>query len=212
KALAKKPEQRYQTAEEMIAALDEVQATLEGHTHDRTVTRLMSPDAGTPHTGALATLSDIFKRPRLSIGYVAAGLVLIGIVGVFAWMLLRPKLHKPAASAQSLYDRGVDAIREGAFFRASKAFQQAIVEDPQFALAYARLAEAQNELDSPDQAMAELLRAKDLIPDPLVLPRADSLKLQAVTHTVEREFARAGADYTELTSALPAHDKPYALG
>src|SRR5712692_5838665 len=82
KALAKKPEARYQKADEMIVALESAQARLQTNGSDRTVTRLMSPVPGTHPTGALATFSDIFKRPRLSIGYVAAGLVIIGVIAL----------------------------------------------------------------------------------------------------------------------------------
>jgi hypothetical protein len=89
KALAKRPEARYQTAEEMIAALDEVEASMQPNTHDRTVTRLMASEAGTQPAGALATLSDIFKRPRLSIGYVAGAVVIITLLSFGVWRFTR---------------------------------------------------------------------------------------------------------------------------
>src|SRR5258706_8234081 len=47
KALAKESDARYQTATEMIAALESTQANVRTNGSDRTVTRLMSPAAGT---------------------------------------------------------------------------------------------------------------------------------------------------------------------
>jgi len=211
KALAKKAEARYQTADEMIAALESAQASLQTNGSDRTVTRLMPPAPGTHPTGALATFSDIFKRPRLSVGYVAAGLVIVGLIAIGAWRLTRAKPHQPTTDVQRLYDRGVEAMREGAFFRASKILQQVVQEDYQFALAHARLAECWNELDSSDKAKDELILAKDLVPDPSILPRVDGLKLQAVTNTVQREFGKAVEDYQKLASSVPAAERPSAL-
>src|ERR1043165_7461775 len=69
KALAKKPEARYQTADEMIAELQSVQANFSEATNS--VTRLIPSAVATRPSVTLATLSDIFRRPRLPIGYVA---------------------------------------------------------------------------------------------------------------------------------------------
>ena len=210
KALAKKPNERYQSADEMIADLRAVEESV-SRGSDRTVTRLISSTPGTQPTGALATLSDIFRRPRLSIGYVAAGILLLSLIGFGAWRLTRPRLHLPKPEAQRLYDRGVEAMREGAYFRASKILGQAIQEDDEFALAHARLAECWTELDSSDKAYAELVRVLTLVPDFSVLPTADSLKLQAVTKTVQRDYAKAVDDYRALVSAVPASEKAFAL-
>jgi serine/threonine protein kinase/Tfp pilus assembly protein PilF len=210
KALAKKPNARYQSADEMIADLSAAEESL-SRGSDRTVTRLISSTAGTQPTGAIATLSDIFKRPRLSIGYAAAGILLLSLIGFGAWRLMRPRMHLPKPEAQRLYDRGVEAMREGAYFRASKILGQAIQEDDEFALAHARLAECWTELDSSDKAYAELVRALTLVPDFSVLPTADALKLQAVTKTVQRDFAKAVDDYRALVSAVPDSEKAFAL-
>jgi len=211
KALAKKQEQRYQTADDLIADLDHAHATLQGHGSGHTVTRLIAASPATRPTSALATLSDIFKRPRLSVGYVAAGMVLVSLIAFVAWRVTRPRLRPPSPEAQRLYEKGVEAIREGAFFRASKLLQQAVQEDDQFALAHARLAEVWTELDSSDKAKDELIRATDLIPDRSILPKFDSLKFQAVTNTVKREFGKAVDDYQALASSVPETEKGYAL-
>jgi tetratricopeptide (TPR) repeat protein len=202
KALAKKPEARYQTAEEMIQALNEVEASLQNGTHDRTVTRLMASEAGAQPTGALATLSDIFKRPRLSIGYVAAGLVLIALIGLGVRYLMRAIPHKPSAEAQRLYDTGTEAIRNGSFFQASKALELAVRNDDQFALAHARLAEALTELDYVEKAKDEMLRVSELTPNRSSLPAVDALYIDAITATIRRDFSKAVQVYSQIESQM----------
>jgi serine/threonine protein kinase/Tfp pilus assembly protein PilF len=211
KALAKKSEARFQTADEVIAALDSAQAALQTRGSDRTVTRLISPAPGTHPTGAIATFSDIFKRPRLPIGWVAAAILVLGLSGFVFWRLTRPTLHTPKPEAQRLYDKAVEAMRESAYFRASKILEQALQEDDDFALAHARLAECWTELDSSDKAQSELIRTLTLVPNPSVLPQVDSLRLQAVTKIVQRNFSKAVDDYSALVSAVAADEKAFAL-
>ncbi|CAN5720990.1 hypothetical protein BH18ACI4_BH18ACI4_09110 [soil metagenome] len=211
KALAKKQEQRYQTANEIVSDLRQVKAEMQGQASGHPVRRMIAPTSSARPTGALSAISDIFKRPRFSIGYVTAALVLLGFIAFVGWRLTRSEPHQPNAEAQRLYNRGVDAMREGAFFRASKMLQQAIKEDNQFALAHARLAEAWTELDSSDKAKDELILATDLVPDRSVLLPLDALRLQAVSNTVKREFARAVEDYGAIASSAPTTEKAYAL-
>ncbi len=211
KALAKKPEARFQTADEIIAALDSAQSREQTNGSDRTVTRLISPAPGTHQTGALATFSDIFKRPRLSIGYLAAGLLIVIVALFVIWLLTRPRLYPPTEQGQRSYNQAVEAMRQGAFFRASKILQQVVQEESKFALAHARLAECWTELDSSDKAKDELIRSKDLVPDASALPKVDGLRLQAVNDTVQREFGKAVEDYRVLASAVTANEKAYAL-
>lgn len=212
KAVAKKPEARYQTAHELISDLRTLLPDSHGHDSGHTVTRVATPTAGQArNTSALATLSEMFSRPRLPVGYVAAGLVLLSLIAFVVWRVTRATAHQPTSEAQRLYDRGVDAMREGAFFKASKLLQSAIVEDDRFALAHARLAETWTELDSSDKAKDELIRATDLVPDRSVLSQIDGLRLQAVTNSVKRDFGKAVDDYRTLASSVPATEKAYAL-
>jgi len=210
KALEKKPEDRYQTAGEMIAALHAIRADMSAHGSDHTVTRILSP-AGTRPTGALATLSDIFRRPRLSVGYLSIGIAITAVLVFAWWALTRARLHQPTAEAQRLYDLAVDSLREGAFFKSSKILQQAVQDDDRFALAHARLAEAWTELDFSDKAKDELIRANDLVPNRAALPQLDALRLQAISDTVKRDFAKAVEDYRTLALTVPDAEKAYAL-
>jgi tetratricopeptide (TPR) repeat protein/tRNA A-37 threonylcarbamoyl transferase component Bud32 len=201
KALAKKPDARYQTAEQMIGDLECAHSRILGL--DRTVTRMIAPQQGTHPTGALATLSDIFRRPRLPIGYVAGGLAALILLTLGVWYITRPRPHKPTPEAEQLYNTGTNAIRAGLFFQASKALELATRADDQFVLAHARLADALMELDYFDRAKDEILRASELTPDRSVLSQVDSLYLDGLTATVRRNFPGAVAAYLQIARLEP---------
>ena len=208
KALAKKPEARYQSAAELIADLDAVRDSLKDLDH--AVTIQIPRSHATSRVSALATFSDIFQRPRLPVGTVL--LVLLGF-GLAVWgilYLLKPSAHVPVAEAKHWYDAGTNALRDGAYFKASKAFELAIQADEKFALAHARLAEAWTELDYADKAKDELLRVSALVPDRSVLAAGDELYLQAITATVSRDFKSAIEKYREVVRQAPDPEKPYA--
>ncbi|HYJ87329.1 MAG TPA: tetratricopeptide repeat protein [Pyrinomonadaceae bacterium] len=209
KSLAKKPDHRYQTAGELISDLEAARA--QAKDFNQAITRMIPVSPHTYPTGTMATLTDIFKRPRLPVGYAVAGVVLLAILAFTLWKITRPSLHEPSEQTRQLYARGVDAMREGAFFRASKILQQATQDDDRFALAHARLAEVWTELDSSDKAKDELIRATELVPDRSVLPQIDGLRLQAVMNTVKRDFGGAVEDYKALAAIVPATEKAFAL-
>lgn len=199
KALAKKQEQRYQTADEMIADLNQVREETHGKGSAHTITRLAGNASTTRPTSALATLSDIFKRPRLSLGYVAAAGVLISLVVFGVWFLTRARPHQPTADAQRLYDMGVSALQEGTYYKASKILERAIAADDKFALAHARLAEAYTELDYTDKAKDQMLRASGLVTDRSVLDRSNALYFEAISSTVTRDLPGAITAYLGIT-------------
>jgi len=201
KALAKKPEARYQTATDMIADLQTAHANLQKRGSDQTVTRLLSSVSSTQPSSALATLSDLFKRPRLSIGYVLAGLILIGAIVFGISRLTRATLPPPSPDAQQLYDKGVAALQEGSYFKASKLLERAVAADEKFALAHARLAEAYTELDSTDKANYQMLSTSRIVTDRSMLDRTSALYYDAIQATVAHDIAGAINSYTELSKS-----------
>ncbi|MBA3806318.1 MAG: tetratricopeptide repeat protein, partial [Acidobacteria bacterium] len=203
KALAKKPEQRYQSAAELIKDLRAAQAELHEDDIGHTRTQTINVAHGTGHVSALATLSDIFKRPRISIGLVLTVLLLLGLV---AWLVVRslqPAVHQPPAEAARWYEMGTNALRDGAAYQASKALQQAISADDNFALAHARYAEALMELDNLDRAKDELLRVAQISEGHAGLSQLDSVYLKAITAAVRRDFPAAIAAYSEISRLTP---------
>ena len=73
---------------------------------------------------------------------IAASAVAALAAAWFASGLLRRGQHVPPPEAVVRYDRGTSAIREGAYFQASKALERALEIDNAFVLARARRAEA----------------------------------------------------------------------
>jgi serine/threonine protein kinase/Tfp pilus assembly protein PilF len=206
KALAKKPEARYQSAEEMLADLRAAHAALSDE--DKQLTeRLAASEAG--HSSALSTISHALKRPRLSLGLF---LIVIVIAGLAVWglmRLLRPAPYKASAEAQRWYDTGTAAIRDGLFYQASTALEKAISADENFALAHARYAEALMELDYVDRAKDELLRASALAPDRATLLPLDALYLDAITASVRRDFPGAIEAYSAIARQSPNDPQVY---
>ena len=87
-------------------------------------------------------------------------------------------------------DRGTSAIREGAYFQASKALERALEIDNAFALARARRAEAYAEWDSPT-GQGGTAAAMALLPDRSNLSAAESNYVDAVAATLGRNFKTA---------------------
>ena len=204
KALAKKLDERYQLADEIIADL---RRTHERNSGDiRPVKRVSSPSVEM-RASALTTITESLRRPRLSIFSL---LLVFALAGLAIWGLirfLRPAPHKPSAEAIRFYEAGTNALRDGAFYQASKALERAVAADDKFTLAHARLAEAWTELDYTDKAKDEILRVTMLMPDRSILPHLDRLYLDAIMSTVTYNFAQAVASYEEIARLSP--DQPH---
>ena len=205
KTLAKRPEQRHQTANELIEDLNTAQASLQELDVGHQRTQRISPAPDTGRQSALSTLSDLFRRPRLSVGVVLGGLLLMGLIGWVVVRALRASPYQPPAAAQRWYEIGTNALRDGAYYQASKALEKAIAVDDKYALAHARLAESYMELDYADRAKDELLHVASQ--DRSSLQPIDALYLDAITATVRRDFASAIKAYAEIARQMP--DRAY---
>jgi uncharacterized protein HemY len=125
------------------------------------------------------------------------------VVGLGIWAVVHwwpTRRHIPPAEVQALYDSGTEALRNGAYYRASLLLEQAIKADDEFALAHARLAEAATELEDGDKARDEMLRARDLIPDRSGLATLDALYLDAISATVGGTYRDAIKAYDALAN------------
>ena len=169
--LAKSPDGRFQSAAAVVTALREL--------------------AG---SGPLPAAALPRPRPRRILPMAAA--ILLGIAGAggglyYAVRALPPGAPAVAPQAQRWYDLGVSALQEGAFVQAARALTRATDIDPAFALAWARLGEAQLELDQEQTARESLLRASALVPDRSRLPLDDRLALEATMAMVARDYGAA---------------------
>jgi serine/threonine protein kinase/Tfp pilus assembly protein PilF len=206
KALEKKPEARYQSADEMLADLRAVYQELGDEDAPR-AERLNNVEAR--HSSALMTLSNALRRPRLSLRLILLGVVLLALAIWGVMRLRNPAPYKASAEAQRWYDTGTAALRDGLYYQASKALEQAIKADGNFALAHARYAESLVELDYLDRAKDELLRVSALSPDRTGLLPLDALYLDAVTATVRRDFPVAIEAYSQIARLSPNEPQVY---
>ncbi|HEX8143520.1 MAG TPA: tetratricopeptide repeat protein [Pyrinomonadaceae bacterium] len=208
KALAKRPEERYQSAEEMLTDLRSVRLSL---SDDAQLTpRLSGTDSPKTSQSALVALSETLREPRLSIFTVLVGVLAVVLLGWGIIKILRPAPHIPTKRAQEWYEAGTEALRDGAYYQASKALEQAIAEDNNYPLAHARLAEAWTELDYTDRAKDELLRVNTLVPNRSVLPLSDQLYLNAINATLSpTDLPQSVEFYRELARLMPKEPQVY---
>jgi tetratricopeptide (TPR) repeat protein len=108
------------------------------------------------------------------------------------------RLPTPPPEAARYYDRGTDALREGAYHNAAVALEEAIRLFPDYPLAYARLAEARAELDDERAAQQALVRLSELVPNQSRLPEDERLRLTAIRALVLRQPDDAVAAYRQL--------------
>ena len=210
RALEKKVEARYQTAEELIKDLHTVLPNLDA-TESLSSGGFARPirQPRTHSASALTTINETFRRPRLSLAGLILGAFALALLLWIVYQWSKPAPYKPSSVVLDFYDRGVEALRNGAFLQASKAFEQAIANDRLFPLAHARAAEAYMELDYADKAQDSMLRAEALVGDRSRLAQSDSLYLTAVNATVRRDFPAAIAAYQELVELDPNEPRVY---
>ena len=210
KAMAKKVDERYRSAEELRVDLQSVQSALQDGGVGQSITHRIRPARSSARTAARSTLSDIFYRPRLPIGGLLVGLVAACFIAGALWWLARPVPHQPKPEALRLFNIGTDAIREGTYYKARKALERAVAVDDKFALAHARLAEAWMELDYTDRAKDELLIVNDKLASGIsTLSRPDALYLDAIKATVRRDLERAVKSYAEIADLKPDDPQTY---
>src|SRR5207248_6300923 len=83
KALAKKRDERYQSADEMLTDLREAHAGL--GEEDALRTQRLIPHK-TAHSSAFMTIQNTLKRPRLSLGLL---LIILAVAGLSVWAFMR---------------------------------------------------------------------------------------------------------------------------
>ncbi len=209
KALEKKVEARYQSAAELLKDLRAVALTLTGNGIPVASKTKRPTDGFHRATNAFATLTTQLRRQRFSLGSVIAAFVVLGLT-IWAVVHWWPRsYYQPSAAALSWYERGTDNLRNGAYFQASKALEQAIEIDSRYALARARLAQAWIELDYYDKAKDELLAATTIAGDRSSVSPTDALYLDAISAIVRRDFKEALKSYTRIAELTPNDSQVY---
>jgi eukaryotic-like serine/threonine-protein kinase len=128
---------------------------------------------------------------------------------------LKAQAFKPnSTSVEALreYDAGSALMRAGKYVDALKQLQAATNEDPQFALAFSRLADAQSELGFQSDAEQSSSRATDLAHDQK-LPLAETYLIGASNARIMKDNKKALEAYENLLKSSPGDvDVQYELG
>ncbi len=125
---------------------------------------------------------------------------------------LQASAFKPSTSsiaALRAYNQGLDFLRHGKSLEAQQALAAATNDDPQFALAFSKLAQAYANLGYGDQAEQASRRAVELSGS---LPPAEKYQIMAEHARSTKDFAKAIEAYRNLAKVLPQDtDVEYAL-
>jgi len=190
RALAKEPDARYQSANDLLGDL---RGILKAQNHTETK----------PLPRKLDTHRSILRRSTVSLASGGAAIVIL------LWLFWpQPTLRAPSTLALPWYEEGTAALREGSYQKASKALEQAIQFDSEFALAHARLAEAYVELDYTDKAKDQIILAQSLAKE-LHMQPLDALYVDAVIKTVLRDFGPAIESYRKIAQQTTDKDKAH---
>jgi len=207
KALQKKVEDRYQSADEMLKDLQTAVVALGGNGVPVAKTNPVTTDQQHA-TSALATLTMQLRRQRFSLVSFIATILLSG-AAIWAIIHFWPRTYyQPPPAAKQWYDIGTEALRNGANHQASKALSQAIAIDSNYALARARLAQAWTELDYIDKAKDELIAIQGLSRGAAITDK-DALYLEAIRAMVAREFKEAVKSYSAIVEMSPDESPVY---
>ncbi|HXU40151.1 MAG TPA: tetratricopeptide repeat protein [Blastocatellia bacterium] len=195
KALAKSPEARYQTASAFREELARLLSDL--HREQEEQTRPPRHPAPKPRLIRFKKFRQVVRRRRniLLLGCAAT----LAMISVAAWIvpsLAKPTTYEPNGEAKRRYEEGVNALRDGAYYKAVRHLNLAIQADNKFPLAHARLAEALLELDHRKKAESEMLLARSMA-DRVTLSAFEGAYLQAANRTLVRDLSGAIEKYKE---------------
>ena len=172
KLLAKDPADRFQSADELIAALN----------------RLRNDPVPPP--------------PSPIVRWLVLAAVCVALAGVafWRWGLTPPA---PNAAAAPWYHRGIESLRDGSYYGARLALEEATRADPSFVDGWIRLAEADNELDESDSAQRALLTVNKLVTSEWLMLREQRTRMNAVRAMILRDVDVGVQEYRALASAHP---------
>ncbi len=201
--LAKDPADRFQSADEVIGALRLLTSDSSRNTaaadprtsHASGVRPMPAPGMGWTSS---TTPSAVGRRLSPAV-ILAAILALVVAAGGGWWFWSASRGLPPApADARRWYDRGTEALRDGAYLSGKLALQEALRLHPQYPLAHARLAEALAGLDDERGARDQLLLLSADVPDQSRLSEDDRLRLQGTRALVLRDLTASLAAYRTL--------------
>lgn len=208
KALSKKAENRYQTIDELIKDLET--AHLDSPTRKPAANPETFPvEAKTSKDVSLLPINVFFTKNFALIsvvGILAFVAIYFGAQGNFRNLLTAKNQAQPTAE----FYEGVDALRNGNYYKARKLLETAVAQNDRFPLAHAHLAEALVELGYEDKATKEILKVSELTPTFSNLSEIDKLNLQAIAAIVRRNYKGAIENYRNIVEKSSEENKKFA--
>ena len=126
---------------------------------------------------------------------------------------LKASSYQPTSKspeALRAYNQGLELLREGKNLEAATSLQAAVKEDPQFALAYSRLAEADSALGYDSEAESSARKAVELGRN---LPSREKYLIEASHFRISKDYTKAAEVYQNLAKVSPDNpDIQSALG
>jgi serine/threonine protein kinase/lipopolysaccharide biosynthesis regulator YciM len=201
--LKKQPEERYQSASDLISDLDDIFSKVQ--TAEHLVTKPMQVRVKTSPVKAIRTLSKLVKKPHNTILF---SISLILIILTAYYLIFSRVSVQTKNEAIKLFGSGTEAIRDGTYFKASKMLEDAVKVDNNFILAHARLAEVWTELDYIGRAQNELLKVSSLQQEqksflPEFSKSDDALYIEAINASVLRDLQKAVGAYEAIAQRHP---------
>jgi eukaryotic-like serine/threonine-protein kinase len=213
KALAKKPDERYQSADDLLDDLRESLGIPPRQGSVRTQSVQINDAPRIPvNSGRIERAFEWVRRSRWTALIILIALAggYLGLAWARNWRPFRPSAYQPSPAAARWYDKGIQSMRDGDYYQASQALKMAVDADGNYVLARARLAEALTELDYNDLAQKQLSEIYLAVRDRSALPEDEALYLEAILNVVARKFPEAIKNYSRLASLTPAKDAAYA--
>jgi tetratricopeptide (TPR) repeat protein/predicted Ser/Thr protein kinase len=176
-----------------------IDATLEDRRHDKRVPLKIEAASEKDIPGTVDKLAELIRQN----------------LAVSSDVLKELKASSFQPSSQSVpairdYNQSLQLLRDGKNLEAVKTLQDAIKEDPQFALAYSRLAETDSTLGYDADAERYSRKALELSQQ---LPLAEKYLIEANHARVMKDNKKAIEAYENLAKTLPDNaDVEYALG
>lgn len=208
-ALSKKPEERFQSAEEFAIALRAAMQKLpsEDSFVEGAFISMESAEIGkTAEQEALSTIRETIRKRPLT---MLIGLSLTAMLLATALILLLPRWkseYEPRPLAKQRYEEALGAFYDGAFFTASRRFEEAARIDPAFTMSKVRHADALAELDNLSGAQSLL---STLLGQTSGLSMLDQKYLHAVSASVNKKTEDAVRVYSEIVALKPDSDSAH---